>query len=249
MTAWFLAWGRTARFAVVVSAAALSPSSYTPRSRTMIAKQLYFTAWQVVPGFALFAALLGAVVIDIIVSVARQFGLAQYALELVFRALVLEMLPLVTALFLALRSGAAINTEIALMRVAGELDGVRSGVEAFEREFVPRLAAAAISVMSLTLFACALALLIAYAVMYGFSPWGFAEYTRVVGLVFSPAVLAGLALKCLLFGVAIAVIPIAAGLDATRQMKSAPVAVMGGMVRLFFTLALIEVFALAVKYV
>jgi hypothetical protein len=32
-------------------------------------------------------------------------------------------------------------------------------------------------------------------------------------------------------------------------MRSAPVAVMGGMVRLFFALGLIEVLALAVKYV
>jgi hypothetical protein len=47
----------------------------------------------------------------------------------------------------------------------------------------------------------------------------------------------------------VAVIPIAAGLDATRDPDSAAVAVMGGMVRLFVTLALIELLSLAVKYV
>ena len=51
------------------------------------------------------------------------------------------------------------------------------------------------------------------------------------------------------FGAAVAVIPISAGLDATREPASAPGAVMGGMVRLFFALGLIEIAALALKYV
>ena len=46
----------------------------------------------------------------------------------------------------------------------------------------------------------------------------------------------------------LSVIPIAAGLDATRDRDSAPQAVMGGMVRLFVALALIELASLAVKY-
>src|SRR5213078_4805911 len=67
--------------------------------------------------------------------------------------------------------------------------------------------------------------------------------------VFDPPALVGFALKCLAFSLAVAVLPVAAGTEATRQMRSAPVAVMGGMVRLFFALGLIEVLALAVKYV
>ena len=47
----------------------------------------------------------------------------------------------------------------------------------------------------------------------------------------------------------VGVIPISAGLEATRDPRSVPVAVMGGMVRLFFALGLIEIFALALKYV
>jgi ABC-type transporter Mla maintaining outer membrane lipid asymmetry permease subunit MlaE len=55
--------------------------------------------------------------------------------------------------------------------------------------------------------------------------------------------------KSFVFGAVVALIPIAAGLDATRDPRSASVAVMGGMVRLFVTLALIELVSLAVKYV
>ena len=67
--------------------------------------------------------------------------------------------------------------------------------------------------------------------------------------VFGPTAIVGFMLKSFLFGAAVAVIPIAAGLDATRDPQSVPDAVMGGMVRLFVTLALIELLSLAVKYV
>jgi phospholipid/cholesterol/gamma-HCH transport system permease protein len=86
--------------------------------------------------------------------------------------------------------------------------------------------------------------------MYGANPSGLDEYARTVARVFSPWAIAGFMLKSFLFGAAVAVIPIAAGLDATRDdPASVPEAVMGGMVRLFVTLALIELLSLAVKYV
>ncbi|HEX9433133.1 MAG TPA: ABC transporter permease [Burkholderiales bacterium] len=247
---WFLAWGRAARFAFAVVAAVLSPKLYTTRARAATTQQIYFTAWQVLPGFTLFATLLGTVVVEITLRTAWQFGLEQYALELTFRALVLELMPLLTALFVALRSGAAISTEIALMRVAGDFHDLQSaGIEPFEREFVPRVAAAAVSVFALTTLACVFLLALSYLLMYGFSPWGFDSYTRTVARVFTPLALGGLGLKCIAFGAVVAVIPISAGLEATTDPRSVPVTVMGGMVRLFFALGLIEILALALKYV
>lgn len=247
---WFRAWGHAARFALIATAAAVSPSSYTRRARIVTVRQIYFTAWQVLPAFVLFIGLLGLVVAYITIRVAWDYGLAAYALELVIRALVLEVLPLVTALFVALRSGAAMNTEVALMRVSGELDEMSAdGVDAFEREFMPRLLAAVVSVVSLTILGCVLVLAIIYWVMYGFSPWGFNEFTRTIAWIFGPQTLIGFGVKCFAFGLAVAAIPISAGIDATRQVNSAPVAVMGGMVRLFFALGLIEIVSLAVKYV
>lgn len=248
--AWLSAWGRAMRFAFTALAAALSRATYDAPTRAIALRQVYFTALQVWVGFALFAALLSLVITDITVVTARRFGLEQYALELVFRVLVLELLPLVTALFVGLRSGAAINTEVALMQLSGELAAMQAAnVDPLRRQFVPRVLATATSVTALTVLACTLALALAYLVMYGTSPWGFADYTRTVALVFTPAALAGFVVKSLAFGVIVAVIPIAAGIETARQVRSAPIAVMGGMVRLFFALVLIEIIALAVKYV
>ena len=247
---WFLAWTRAARFGFAVVAAVISPKLYTPHARIATTRQIYFTAWQVLPGFALFAALLGFVVVQITLRTAREFALEHYALELIFRALVLELMPLLTALFVALRSGSAISAEIALMRVAGDFHHLGSaGIEPFEREFVPRVAAAAASVFALTTLACVFVVALSYLLMYGASPWGFEAFTRTVARVFTPLALCGLGAKCIAFGAVVAVIPISAGLDATRDPQSVPGAVMGGMVRLFFALGLIEILALALKYV
>lgn len=248
--AWFRAWGRAGLFAFAAAAAALSLSAYTARTRAVAIKHVYFGAWQVLPGFTLFAALLSLVVIQITITLARGYGLAQFALELVFQAVVLELVPLITALYVALRSGAATVTEVALMRMSGELDELGAAhIDPYEREFVPRIAASAIAVFTLTIVSSSVVMVIAYLVMYGASPWGFAEYSRTVALVFSPAALAGFMFKGFVFGAVVALIPIAAGLDATRDPDSVPVAVMDGMVRLFVALALIELIALAVKYV
>ncbi|TMH87358.1 MAG: ABC transporter permease [Betaproteobacteria bacterium] len=77
--------------ALAVAAAGLSRASYTPHARSVTLQQIYFTAWQVLIRVTLFAALLGLVVVQITLSVARDFGLADYALELALRVLVLEV--------------------------------------------------------------------------------------------------------------------------------------------------------------
>lgn len=250
LAGWLQSWARVLHFAGYALAAAASRASYTPATRAVTLKQIYFTAWQILPAFLLFAALLGAVLIRIIVSTSREFGLSEYALDLVLRGLVLELIPLLTALFVALRSGSAIATEVALMHISGELEALeRAGDDPLALEFVPRVAAAAFSVVALTVLAGAAAIVIAYLTLYGLSPWGFDEFTRIVGKVFGAPTMLGFALKCLLFGAAVAVVPIAAGLEASSKIKSAPVAVLGGMVRLFFVLGLIEVVSLAARYI
>jgi phospholipid/cholesterol/gamma-HCH transport system permease protein len=244
-------WRRLLRFAGFATIAALSPSTYGPAARAIAVRQIYLTAWTVLPGYLAFSALLSLVLIEIVHSTAHAYGLSQYALELVLRVLVLELIPLLTALFVALRSGAAIGAEIALMRVSGELEEhADAGAGPLQGELVPRIAGAALSVFSLTILSSALALYLAYALFYGTSSSGFVVFTRVVGHVFDIPILAGLMLKCLLFGLAVALIPLATGLEAERgEVRTVPAAVLAGLMKLFLVIGLIEVLSLMIKYV
>ncbi|OGA34129.1 MAG: ABC transporter permease [Betaproteobacteria bacterium RIFCSPLOWO2_12_FULL_64_23] len=243
-------WWRVFHFGALALVMALSPATYDRENRAVTANQIYFTAWQVLPWFTLLAALLSLVLIRIVVETTMSYGLSQYALEMVVRVLVLELIPLFAALFVALRSGAAINTEVALMHIRGDFDALRrAGVDPLRRELVPRVIGSAVSVVALAAVSGVIALALAYIGVYGFSPWGFAGYTRMVGHVFDLQVTLGLALKTLLFGLAVAVIPITASLETPREVRLAPVAVLRGMVRLFLVLVLLEGASLAVKYI
>jgi len=240
----------TIRFAFAAMAAALSPSIYHVGTRDVTRRQIYFTAWRVLPWFTLLTALLMLVLIEIVVSVARTQGLSPLALDLILRALPLEVIPFFTAMYVALRSGSAINTEIALLHIRGELDALEArGGDAMRDEFIPRIVACAFSVIALMVVSSAVTFGLAYVVLYGFSVAGFDEFTHVVGRVYDLPIVAGLVLKSALFGIAVAVVPIASGLSIPRDMRQAPIAVMRGMVRLFFTLALVQAASLAAKYV
>ncbi len=140
---WLNAWARVFSFTGVALIGALSPSTYNKATRQVVQKQIYFTAWQILPGFALFSALFSVLIIEIMGRNANAYGLYAYALELIVRVLVLEILPLMTALFIALRTGAAINTEVALMQIQNELGALeRIGIDPFRLELLPRVVSA-----------------------------------------------------------------------------------------------------------
>jgi phospholipid/cholesterol/gamma-HCH transport system permease protein len=250
--AWAGAWARVLRFGAMAVSAGLSPATYNRAMLQVVQKQIYFTAWQILPGFALFSALFSALIILIVGETARDYGLYQYALELVFRILVLEMLPLMTALFVALRTGAAINTEVALMKIQNELGALeRIGVDPYRLELLPRVIGGSVSVLSMTAVNIVVGLALAHLLIVDLRPWSLPpdEFTRVFGEVLDPQAMLVLWLKTLAFGLAVTVIPISEGLATPQKIFYAPISVLRGMVRLFFALMLLEAAALALLYV
>lgn len=243
-------WRRLGRFSGYAIAAALSPSTYTPAAREMAVRQIYFMAWKVLAGYLAFTAVLSLVLIEVVSSAAVTYGVSQYAIELVLRVLVLEVIPLMTALFVALRTGSEVGAEIALMRVSGEIeDSEEITATPLYQELVPRVAGAALSVFTLNTLACAVAGALTYTVFFGYTDAGFDSFTRIVANVFDETVLVGFMLKCLVFGLAVALIPIATGLEAERgQPRTVPFAVLAGLVKLFFVIGIVAVLSLVVKY-
>ena len=216
----------------------------------VVIKQVYFTAVQILPVFLGYALVISWLIITIILSTARDFGLTEFASEMTIRVLVLELLPFLTALFIALRSGSAINTEVALMQVNNELDALaHCKVPPMQFEFLPRLIGGVISVIVLAGLAGLLALLLAYLSVYGLSMAGFEPFTQTIAKIFNLQILAGLIAKCALFGLAVTLIPITAGLETPKKLFMVPVSVLRGMMRVFFAIVAIEVVSLALKYI
>jgi phospholipid/cholesterol/gamma-HCH transport system permease protein len=185
-----------------------------------------------------------------VVNTARAFGLSDYALEMTVRVLVMELIPLLTAFFVALRSGAAINTEVALMHIHNELTALEhNGVDPMRFELIPRIIGSSVSVLALTAVSISVALMMAFVLVYGLQPGALADFAQVMARVFAPLTVLGLWLKVFLFGLAVAVIPISAGISVPKKLFFAPISVLQGMVRLFFFLMLVEVGSLALRYI
>lgn len=250
----FVGWFTVAygMFAFLVRAVLLLLDRTTWNRATfdVVIKQVYFTAVQILHVFLGYAVVISWLIISIILSTARDFGLTEFASEMAIRTLVLELLPFLTALFIALRSGSAINTEVALMQVNNELDALaHCKVPPMQFEFLPRLIGGVISVITLSLLAGLLALLMGYLAIYGASVAGFEPYTRTIAKILDFQILAGLVAKCALFGLAVTLIPVTAGLETPKKLFMVPVSVLRGMMRVFLAIVAIEVVSLALKYI
>lgn len=243
------AWWQALRFAALALATALSPGAYDPTMRSATARQIVLSAWPALPGFLAACAVLSFVLVRIVVDTAHAYGLSQYALELAVRVLVIEVIPLLAALSVALRSGAAMSAHVALKHVRGDFEAMRArGQDPVRHAFAPRVFGSVVAVMLLAWLSSSVALVIAYLVSYGLSPWALGSYVRTTGQVFAPVVVTGLALKTLLFGLAVATIPISAALSIPRSQHMIPAAVRGGMVRLGLALVVIQIGSLALMY-
>jgi phospholipid/cholesterol/gamma-HCH transport system permease protein len=244
-------WWRMLHLGAVALVMALSPSTWNRANRLATSRHIYTSTWQVLPWFTLLTALVSLVIIRIVLVTAQSYGLSRFALEMVVRVLVLELIPLSAALFAALRAGMAFD--------AGAMGLARAGVPAtlateetllrLRRDLVPRVLANAFSVLSLAMASSVVVLVLAYLNVYGLSPWGLDDYARTVGRVFDPVVTIGFVARTVLFGLAVAVIPSAALLETLRHGGRHRSTVQPGALRLLFVLLLIEAGSLAVKYI
>ncbi|MDB5933822.1 MAG: transporter permease [Massilia sp.] len=242
---WAASWWRMLLLGAIALVLAFSPSTYTRAHRVATARQIYLGAWQVLPWFTALSALISVVIIRIVLVTATSYGLSHFALEMVVRVLVLELIPLSAALFVALRAGLAFNAA-ALEPLAA--DNSRAAARRLRRDLVAEVSGNAFAVLTLAMVSSMLVLVLAYLNVYGLSPWGLDDYTRTVGRVFEPTVSVGFAIKTVLFGLAVAVIPAAAILEVQRFGRDSASTMQPGAVRLLFVLLVIEAGSLAVKY-
>ena len=246
----FVGIWRVLHFGAIALVITLSPSTHDRACRRETARQICLTTWQVLPGFALLSALISLVLIRIVAVTAVSYGLSQYALEMMVRVLVLELIPLFAALFIALRFGVMTTTEIATLRLRKELrTQPEPGGNPWRHVLVPRILGCTFSVLTLAAVSSTIALIIAYLGTYGLSPWGLPAFTRAIGQVFDLAVSIGFLLKVVFFSLAVGIMPVAASLEARTAAPAGRSFVIVSAVRLLLVLIVIEAASLSVKYV
>lgn len=246
---WLTSWSRILWLGAILGALALSPATWQPAARQALARRLVLDTLPILAGFTALCALLTLVITRIVVVTALSYGLSRYALEMVIRVLVLELIPLVAALFVALRCTIPNGAALAGMRRTGRFAQLRAeGHDPLALEAVPRVLAGMFSMATLAALSCVVATVLAYFAVYGFTAAGFAGYTRVFGHIFNGPVSLIFGLKTGLFALAVAVIPTASALQDDPGRASRESAALQGLVRLFVVLIVLEALSLVGNY-
>jgi phospholipid/cholesterol/gamma-HCH transport system permease protein len=227
---WLKRQGRVAGFSALTVVAALSPACYDRRTGRSLACMLCLGAWQMLPGYLLASILISTVLTRIVAVTAGSYGLSHLALETIVRVLVLELIPLAAALFVALR--VAPVTMQRLGRPTGD------PLPAY-RDLIPYAVGSAGAVIVLAVLGGISSLAVAYLVVHGISQWALADYARLIGQVFDPTMAAVFSIKLMLFAIVVGIAPTTVALDGgptdpvARQMRV--------MARLLLMLILVEI--------
>lgn len=227
----------------------LSPLSYRAASRANLMHHIYLATAPSLMWFTVLTATFSLVLIRIVVVTALSYGLSLYALEMVVRVLVLELIPLTAALFVAVRYSIPRGSDLYKQRIRGGFDTLSlQHKDPIAQELLPSVVAGVFAVLTLAAVSCVVALVLAYFMVYGFTTAAFMIYTRTVGQIFNPAVTLIFALKTLFFSLTVSLIPAGISLqDLPRALSRASVELQG-LIRMFAVLLLIEMASLVGNY-
>jgi len=213
----------------------------------VLVKQIYFTAVQVLPVFIFIAFIFGSIIIGSVILLASELGVLNEIGSILVYFIFNEFSPFFTALLVALRSGAAVNSEIALMHVNYELNALQTyKIDPIDYLFLSRILSGVISVTGLAIVFSVIMLVSGYVFSVFFLQMELISYLRILLNAVSLDNILMLLLKSMTFGFFIMLLPIHSGLKTGSCYSDIPVAVLKGMVSLFVALFVIEAVSLLI---
>jgi phospholipid/cholesterol/gamma-HCH transport system permease protein len=238
----------TISFAAKVISRMFIPRTYNSAMRMVLINQIYFTSVQILPVFILISIVLGSLLIGIAFQLLKQLSLTDDLGNVLMGLTVTELSPLFTVLFITLRSSSAINAEMAVMKVDGEIKTLETfRIDVINYLLIPRIINGIVSLVLLNgLFSI---VLLFSGILFSRLIFGISTdiYSNILlnSANFSDIVI--LLIKCAVFGFCITLIPIRSGLSASKEHTSIPISVSGGMVKVFAVVIIIEVMSLVTK--
>jgi len=226
----------------------IQPKSYNPAMRMVLTKQIYFTAVTIIPLFIMMAFLFGSVIIGVVISLATEYSLQDQIGSIIVTFVIDEFSPFFTALLISLRSGTAVNTEIAVMNVNKELNMLKEyNINLIDYLFLPRIISGIISVTSLSILFAIIMLSSGYLFTLFYMNMDLHTYKYLLLDAIEVKDLIVLLVKSIAFGFATMLIPIYSGFKMANSYTTIPISVLNGMVKLFIAIFFIEVLSLVIQ--
>ncbi len=192
-------------------------------SKRIIAAQVWFTGVQALPLIAGAGLLLSGAMMGVGWRLLSGLG-ADDEFGLLMRVLVVAHLgPLLTALIVIARSGTAITTELARMKLGDEIAAVRAhGIDPHAYLSVPRLIGVAAANFSLTVAMCAAAYLGVILIAPMMEGMSLPIFLRALSEAIRPRDAAACAAKAALYGFAIPAVTVREGFRVARDVNDVP---------------------------
>jgi len=219
-----------------------NPRIFNPSVKLVTYRQIYFTGVQILPMFSIIAIVVGLALVGGLTNFMVQFGAQDRVGNVLVGITVKELAPLVTAILLTLRSATAVTAEIALMKMNKEIETLRSlSVNPYVYLYVPRIISGIVCMGALATIFVYIAILGGYLILSFNLSISFDFLIQTIFDAFTFEVVLVFIIKVLLFGYFIMSIPIYSALQVRDAVTEIPIALLKGMLRLFYAIILVEV--------
>ncbi len=219
-----------------------------PAVTHVVIRQIYFTGVQGLPWVLFLALGVGVVAIYNIVVFAQQIQDMSFIGTLMNWVVVQEVAPFLVAIFLLVRSGVAIVTEVGYMHVRGEDAFLRSmGVHPYEYLHLPRVIAFALSGLILTFLFVVVAVWVGGLVLSWSQTMNFFEYILEVRRGANIEMLLAMMLKGLCFPMLSCMLLLDQACRVGRDPNQIPVRATNGVLGALIMMILLDVLWVTIR--
>jgi phospholipid/cholesterol/gamma-HCH transport system permease protein len=202
-------WRSGVDFVTFIGEAALSVGRFaTGRAKYLksdVLQHIEEAGANALPIVSLISVLIGMIFAFVGVTQLRAFGAGIYTANLVAVAMIREMAPIMTAIIMAGRTGAAYAAEIGTMKVNEEIDALTTlGIDPVDFLVTPRMLALVLMIPALTMYASLMGIIGGGVVGLSMVDVSFVQYVQqTISSVTLGSLFSGL-LMCIVFGALVA---------------------------------------------
>jgi len=192
--------------------------------------------------FSIVSLVLGLALVGGLTSFMVQFGAQDRVGEVLVVVTIKQLAPMVAAILLILRSSSAVTAEIALMKMNNEIDTLKSlSINPFVYLYIPRILSGVVCMGALSTIFVYISIIGGYLILSFNLNISFDFLIQTIFDAFTFKIVLVFLMKILLLGYFIMSIPIYSALQVGGAVTEIPIALLKGMLRLFYALILVEV--------
>jgi phospholipid/cholesterol/gamma-HCH transport system permease protein len=230
------------RFTVLFLKGCFNPHLFYPSVLLVFLRQIYFTGVQKIPTFSVVAVAIGLALVGGLTQFMVKFGAQDAVGSVLVDITIKELAPLVTMILLTLRTATAVTAEIALMKMNREIETLKSlSIDPFVYLYVPRIVSGIVCLSALSIIFIYISILGGYFILsFNLN----ISFDFLIGTIFDAltfkTVLVFL-IKIMLLGYFLMTMPIYTALEVGNAVTEIPIALLRGMLRLFYAIIFVEI--------